>query len=76
MSKGKGNIQDEYLNQMRTSQALVKVLLTTGRELQGRIKAFDNFTILLLTPSTEVLLYKSAIAGLGPPGEKHGGGRP
>ncbi|MFQ6096409.1 MAG: RNA chaperone Hfq, partial [Armatimonadota bacterium] len=57
MSKSKGNLQDEYLNQMRTSDKVVKVLLVTGRELQGRIKAFDNFTILLSTPTTEVLLY-------------------
>lgn len=73
--RGKGNIQDEFLNQLRVAGTLVKVLLMSGRELRGTIKAFDAFTILVQCDGKDVLLYKSAIAALGPPPDKRRGGR-
>ncbi len=68
-ARPRGNVQDEFLNELRTSQALVKVLLTCGRELTGHIKAFDAFTILLQCANADVLMYKSGLAALGPVSE-------
>jgi len=69
-ARPRGTMQDEFLNQLRTSQTLVKVLMTCGRELNGHIRAFDAFTILLQCANAEVLIYKSGIAALGPVGER------
>lgn len=66
MSKGKPDPQDEFLNELRKSNALVHVLLIGGRELHGTVKAFDNFTLLLQTGGVSTLVYKHAIATLGP----------
>jgi len=76
MPKGKGSIQDEFLNHLRVANVPVKVLLLSGKELHGVIKAFDTFTIVLQCDYTEVLVYKSAIAALGPPPDKRGGSHP
>ena len=67
-SKQKRSVQDEFLNDLRGSQTLAKVLLTCGRELNGYLKAFDAFTILLQFENADVLIYKSGIAALGPVG--------
>ncbi|MFQ5811067.1 MAG: RNA chaperone Hfq, partial [Armatimonadota bacterium] len=68
-TRPKGNVQDEFLNELRTSQMLVKVLMNCGRELNGHVKAFDAFTILLKCANADVLIYKSGVAALGPVGE-------
>ena len=68
-ARPRGNVQDEFLNELRTSQTLVKVLMTCGRELNGHLKAFDAFTILLQCANADVLIYKSGVAALGPVGE-------
>ena len=65
-ARPRGGAQDEFLSQLRSSQTLVKVLMTCGRELTGYLKAFDAFTILLQCENAEVLIYKSGIAALGP----------
>lgn len=66
VAKGKPDPQDEFLNELRKSNTLVQVLLIGGRELQGTVKAFDNFTVLLQTGGISTLVYKHAIATLGP----------
>jgi host factor-I protein len=66
VSKAKPEPQDEFLNELRKSNQLVQVTLLGGRELQGTVKAFDNFTVLLQTGGISTLVYKHAIATLGP----------
>ncbi|MGD8237477.1 MAG: RNA chaperone Hfq [Armatimonadota bacterium] len=68
-TRPKGNVQDEFLNELRTAQTLVKVLMNCGRELKGYVKAFDAFTIRLQCANADVLVYKSGVAALGPVGE-------
>jgi len=68
-ARPKGSVQDEFLGELRSTQTIVKVLMTCGRELNGRVKAFDAFTILLECANADVLLYKSGVAALGPVGE-------
>ena len=66
---GKGTVQDEYLKKATESEAVVRASLVSGKEVRGRVKAFDNFTILFVTKGMEILVYKSAVAALGPSNE-------
>ena len=64
----KASIQDEYLKRIITSRVIVKVVLNNGKELRGTVRACDAFTLVLDYNGTELLVYKSAIAVLGPQG--------
>jgi host factor-I protein len=66
LSVDKANIQDEYLNEVRKADTPVRVLLTSGGDLRGVIRAFDTFTIILETRGVKLLIYKSAVAAVGP----------
>lgn len=61
MSKTPFNIQDQYLNQSRKERVKVIVQFMSGEKLEGYIKSFDSFSILL-DVSGDVLVYKHAIA--------------
>ncbi|HLR59854.1 MAG TPA: RNA chaperone Hfq [Pseudogracilibacillus sp.] len=56
------NIQDQYLNTLRKEKTALTVILTNGFQLRGRIKGFDNFTVLLDSDGKEQLIYKHAIS--------------
>jgi host factor-I protein len=64
----KASIQDEYLRKLIASHANVKVVLSNGKDLRGVIKACDAFTVILDYGGVELMVYKSAIAVLGPQG--------
>jgi len=59
-------IQNEFFNRARKERALLTVVLATGRCLVGRIRAFDKFTILLDTSHGDEMVFKHAIATVGP----------
>lgn len=61
MSKTPFNIQDQYLNQARKERVRVTVVMMSGAKLEGLIKSFDNFSVLLDSGS-DMLIYKHAIA--------------
>lgn len=61
MSKTPFNIQDQYLNQSRKERVRVVVRMMSGEALEGQIKSFDNFS-LLLDAGGDILIYKHAIA--------------
>ncbi|MGB4600041.1 MAG: RNA chaperone Hfq [Trichlorobacter sp.] len=61
MSKTPFNIQDQYLNQSRKERVKVIVRMMSGDAIEGFIKSFDNFS-LLLDAGGDILLYKHAIA--------------
>ncbi len=63
MAKAPFNIQDQYLNQARKERVKVAVLLMSGDKLEGHIKSFDNFSVLL-DSNGDILLYKHAIASI------------
>jgi host factor-I protein len=65
MSDGKPapqNIQDAFLNTVRREKASVTVYLLNGAKLNGRIRSFDKFSVLLETGSQEQLIFKHAIS--------------
>ena len=41
------NVQDHFLNQARREKVKVKVLLTTGAEIEGHVKSFDNYSCIV-----------------------------
>lgn len=61
MSKAPFNIQDQYLNQARKEHVRVKVVMMSGDKLEGLIKSFDNFS-LLLDSGGDILIYKHSIS--------------
>lgn len=66
MSKHNINIQDGFLFQSLKEAQLMDVALTTGAQMRGRVKRFDRFAIILETEDRELLIYKHAIATIGP----------
>lgn len=56
------NIQDAFLNTARRERSSVTVYLVNGAKLQGRIKSFDKFSVLLESGAQEQLIFKHAIS--------------
>lgn len=63
MSKTPFNIQDQYLNQARKERVRVVALMMSGDKLEGFIKSFDNFSVLL-DSGGDMLIYKHAISNI------------
>jgi host factor-I protein len=62
MTKHSINIQDGFLFQSLKVAQPVSLELITGRHLEGRLKRFDRFALVLESGGKEVLVYKHAIA--------------
>jgi host factor-I protein len=60
------NIQDNFLNQLRKDGIFVTVFLVSGFQLKGKVKAFDNFTVLLDSEGKQQLIFKHAISTFTP----------
>jgi host factor-I protein len=65
MSK-QNNIQDIFLNTARKEKIALVVYLTNGVPLKGKVKSFDNFTVILDTEKGQNLIYKHAISTIQP----------
>lgn len=66
MDTESGGIQNEFFNRARKERALLTVFLANGERLDGRIRAFDKFTILLDTNHGDQMVFKHAISTVGP----------
>lgn len=67
MAKQKDNrLQEKFLNTIRKEKVRCDVYLVNGVKLEGKIKYFDNFTILLKEGPRQVLVYKHAITTVSP----------
>lgn len=67
MAKQKDNrLQEKFLNTIRKEKVRCDVYLVNGVKLEGKIKYFDNFTILLKEGRRQVLVYKHAITTVAP----------
>ncbi|ABQ25962.1 RNA chaperone Hfq [Geotalea uraniireducens] len=63
MPKAPFNIQDQYLNQARKERVKVTVQLMAGTKMEGYIKSFDNFSVLMEVQG-DILIYKHAISSI------------
>ncbi|GFN23755.1 MAG: RNA chaperone Hfq [Thermoanaerobacteraceae bacterium] len=66
MSKGQGNLQDVFLNQIRKDNVPVTIYLVNGFQLRGVVRGFDNFTVLLDSEGKQQMVYKHAISTVMP----------
>lgn len=61
MAKSPFNIQDQYLNQARKERVKVVITMMSGEKMEGYIKSFDSFCVLV-DSSGDLLLYKHAVS--------------
>lgn len=67
MNKPQLNLQDTFLNQARKENIGVTIYLVNSIKLQGHVRGFDAFTILLDTPGKPPqLVYKHSITSIVP----------
>ncbi len=60
------NLQDNLLNLVRTKEIPVTIYLINGFQLNGKVKGFDNFTIIIHSESKDQMVYKHAISTIKP----------
>ena len=56
------NIQDVFLNYVRREKLTVTVRMMDGSELEGRIKNFDRFAVVIDHAGADHMIFKHAIA--------------
>ena len=61
------NIQDVFLNYVRREKLTVTVRMMDGKEIEGRIKNFDRFALVLDHGGTDHMIFKHAIAAIKTP---------
>ncbi|EDS77859.1 RNA chaperone Hfq [Clostridium massiliodielmoense] len=66
MNKSTNNLQDLFLNNARINKISVTIFLTNGYKLEGLVKGFDNFTIILDSNSKQMMIYKHAVSTIIP----------
>jgi host factor-I protein len=61
-SKASPNIQDVFLNYVRREKLTVTIRMMDGSELDGRIKNFDRFAVIVERDGADQMIFKHAIA--------------
>ena len=61
------NIQDVFLNYVRREKLTVTIRMMDGSELNGRIKNFDRFAVVIEQSGVDHMLFKHAIAAIKTP---------
>jgi host factor-I protein len=59
-------LQEAFLNTARKRKAKVTIFLINGVRIQGKIRSFDTFTILVEDGRQQTLVYKHAISTIVP----------
>lgn len=59
-------LQESFLNTARKRKVKVSVYLVNGVRLQGKVRSFDTFTILLEDGRQQTLIYKHAVTTIIP----------
>jgi len=71
VAKERESIQDKYLREMCDKGTVARVVMVNQQQLVGKIAGFDAFTILVAAKGVQIMVYKSAVAVIGPaPSEK------
>ena len=60
------NLQEGFLNRVRTERIGVTVFLVNGFQMRGTVRAFDNFVVLLESDGKQQVIYKHAISTIMP----------
>ena len=59
-------LQEAFLNTARKRREKVTIFLINGVRIQGKIRSFDTFTILVEDGRQQTLIYKHAISTIVP----------
>lgn len=62
MSKQNKSLQDAFLEQLRRGGGKVCIVFVNKQQIEGEIKGYDNFCIILEEKGKQHLIYKHAIA--------------
>lgn len=60
------DLQARLLERLRQNGAVVAVWLVSGKRLIGRLKGYDRYTIVLEHGGADHVVFKHAIATIGP----------
>ena len=73
VTPGTPPIQDLFLKHLRDNKLDVTMFLVNGIRLQGQIRQFDNFTVMLVRGSGTQVVFKHAMSAIHPaePVERH-----
>ena len=61
------NIQDVFLNYVRREKLMVTIRMMDGTEIEGRIKNFDRFAVVMDHGGADHMIFKHAIAAIRTP---------
>jgi host factor-I protein len=61
------NIQDSFLNFVRRERLVVTIRMMDGQELEGRVRNFDRFALIVEHAGADQMLFKHAIASIRSP---------
>ena len=67
VAPGQPNIQDVFLNFARRERLSVTIQLMSGDSIEGRIKNFDRFAVIVEVAGADHMLFKHAIASIRSP---------
>jgi host factor-I protein len=59
-------LQEAFLNTARKRRVKVTIFLINGVRIQGKVRSFDTFTILVEDGRQQTLVYKHAISTIVP----------
>lgn len=60
------NLQDIFLNQVRKDRIPVTVFLTNGFRMNGIVKGFDSYAVIMESEGRQQFIYKHAISTISP----------
>ena len=59
------NIQDVFLNYARREKLPLQIRLMDGSDVEGRVKNFDRFAVIVEVDGIDQLVFKHAISTIG-----------
>jgi host factor-I protein len=66
-SSAQPNIQDVFLNFARREKLAVLIRLMDGSDIEGRVKNFDRFAVIVEHTGADHMIFKHAIASIRSP---------
>ena len=60
------NLQDVFLNSLRTKKKEITLMLISGDSVTGIILGFDNFVVVIRDKEKDTLIYKHSISAIIP----------
>jgi host factor-I protein len=66
-ASAQANIQDVFLNYARREKLPLNIRLMDGTDIEGRVKNFDRFAVIVEVAGADHMLFKHAIASIRTP---------